>query len=294
MQGATQKEIAAAIGVSDRTIWTWIHQYSWDKLRLAAYQAPAIISDNLCSQIVELQNAIAARPVGSRYATMQEAEIMRKLIVMLEKMKKTPSLSQNMQMLETFRNYVRPIDPEFSRKLANHAEHFLEGQSINGYAPYQPEHGVESVPPVMPFFPETDEDEVEKVPPSPERIKSYSIPSFHYQQQQAYSVAAHQPKKIEENAQQNEDPLTIENPIVPAKMPAIISPNIVEENSQFPEAQQLQNSATPTPRKGLPWLKRNRSSSTTQTTTATATNPTPPDVHTGNEPEVFSQLAPTG
>ena len=42
---------------------------------------------------------------------------MRKLIVAVEKMKKYPSLSQNMQILETFRNYIRPVDKEFTRTL---------------------------------------------------------------------------------------------------------------------------------------------------------------------------------
>src|SRR4051812_23110963 len=109
-EGSSQKEIAEKVGVSERTVHTWVHRYAWDKLRLASFLAPATIADNLCSQLVELQNTIAAREPGNRFPTMQEAEVTRKLITCLEKMKKYPSLSQNMQVLETFRNYVRPLD----------------------------------------------------------------------------------------------------------------------------------------------------------------------------------------
>ncbi len=81
MEGKSQKDIAATVGVSERTVYTWVHQYAWNKLHLASYQAPATIADNLCSQIIELQNAIAAREPGKRYPTGEEAEVTRKLIV---------------------------------------------------------------------------------------------------------------------------------------------------------------------------------------------------------------------
>jgi DNA-binding XRE family transcriptional regulator len=141
-QGKTQKEIADLVGVSERTIYAWIHQYAWDKLRLAAYQAPATIADNLCSQLVELQNTIAAREPGNRFPTPQEAEVSRKLITCLEKMKKSPGMGQSMQVLETFRNYIRPINNELARDLGRYAGQFLEAASVNGYAPYQVEYGV--------------------------------------------------------------------------------------------------------------------------------------------------------
>ena len=154
--GKTQKEIADLVGVSERSVHAWIHQYAWDKLRLAAFQAPITIADNLSSQIVELQNAIAARDPGNRYPTPQEAEVMRKLITSWERMKKHPSLSVHMQVLETFRNYIRPVDKEFADHLGRYTERFIGAKSVNGYAPYQVEYGVEPVSPVLPGYDEAD------------------------------------------------------------------------------------------------------------------------------------------
>jgi DNA-binding XRE family transcriptional regulator len=156
MDGKTHKEIADAVGVSERTVFTWIHSYAWDRLRLAAWQGPATIANNLCSQIVELQNSIAAREPGKRFPTSQEAEISRKLIVSLEKMKKYPSISQTMQILETFRNYMRPIDKDFTRSLTNYTNRFLNGESVNGFIPYQVEYGVNGVAPISSFYDEAD------------------------------------------------------------------------------------------------------------------------------------------
>lgn len=67
--GKTQREIALEVGVSERTIYTWIHHFAWNKLKQATLQAPATIADNLSSQLVEMQNAIAAREPGKRYPT---------------------------------------------------------------------------------------------------------------------------------------------------------------------------------------------------------------------------------
>ena len=163
--GKTQKEIADLVGVCERTIYSWVHQFAWDKLRLAAFQAPATIADNLCAQIVELQNTIAAREPGNRFPTLQEAEVTRKLMICLEKAKKYPSLSQHMQVLETFRNYIRPINKDFARDLGKYTDMFISEKSVNGYAPYQVEYGVDAVSPIMPGYDEAPGMDANEPPP---------------------------------------------------------------------------------------------------------------------------------
>ena len=114
----SQRDIAKELCISERTVYNWIQNNTWDKLRQAAFAAPAIIANNLCNQLVELQNAIAAREPGQRFPTMQEAVITGKLIAGIEKMKKYPSLPQNMQVLETFKQYVSPkVDRKFNSQM---------------------------------------------------------------------------------------------------------------------------------------------------------------------------------
>ncbi len=154
-QGLSQKEIADIVGVSERTVHTWIHQYTWNKLRQASFQAPVTIADNLCSQIVELQNTIASREPGKRFPTMEEAEVSRKLIASLEKVKKYPSVSQAMQIFESFRAYIRPHNKALAGELARYFSSFVEAKGYNGFVPYQPEYAVEQYAPVSPFYEET-------------------------------------------------------------------------------------------------------------------------------------------
>jgi len=75
----TQKEIALALGVSERTIYTWIHQNNWDKQRAMQHQL-LTPRENCTIQLLELQEAIAARMPGSRYPTPAEADTQLLLI----------------------------------------------------------------------------------------------------------------------------------------------------------------------------------------------------------------------
>ncbi|MCW3121908.1 MAG: hypothetical protein JWQ38_1400 [Flavipsychrobacter sp.] len=164
-QGMSQKQIAKEVGVSERTIYTWIHQYAWEELKRAAYQAPAKIADNFYSQLIELQDSIAKREPGNRFPTPQEAEISRKLLVCIEKVKKTTSLPQSMQVLESFRNFTRNKNPQFTKVLVQYTGEFLEGKAVNNYAPYDLEYGVEQVLPTMPFYEEPEEEVVPEKEP---------------------------------------------------------------------------------------------------------------------------------
>lgn len=138
----SQKDIASHVGVSERTIYTWIRHNGWDRLRQAARSAPIIATDNLFSQLIELQDSIAAREPGKRFPTMQEADLTRKLVLSIDKMKSSPSLSQSMQVLHIFRSFVSDsYDLSFRHKLNRLIENFLEGEAKNGYRPYQAQYG---------------------------------------------------------------------------------------------------------------------------------------------------------
>jgi DNA-binding XRE family transcriptional regulator len=144
MQGScTQRDIAKKLGVTERTVYNWIKGNSWERLRQAASAAPVMIAENLFSQLAEMQLAIAGREPGQRFPTMQEAEVTRKLVGCIEKMKKYPSLPQNMQVLASFRQFISPVvDSRVDSTIRLYADRFLEAEAKNGYLPYQVEFGV--------------------------------------------------------------------------------------------------------------------------------------------------------
>ncbi len=152
-QSYTQQQVADAVGVCVRTIHNWVKQHAWDRLRLATHQAPALIADNFSSQLVELQNNIAAREPGKRFPTTQEMEIMRKLTVCIANTKKTVSLPQVTQMMRMFRSFVFDNRSKpYAQGVADVIDAFLEARSRFGYSPYELEFGVEKIQHIDPLY----------------------------------------------------------------------------------------------------------------------------------------------
>jgi len=174
-QNHTQQQIANALGICVRTVYNWIKQHAWDRLRLATHQAPALIADNFSSQLVELQNNIAAREPGKRIPSSQEMEIMRKLTTCIANTKKTVSLPQVTQMMCMFRAFVFDNrKKEDAAKVADVIDAFLEARSRFGYAPYDLEFGVEkiqSVDPIMNPYSDISEKPEEKKKPNPTTVR---------------------------------------------------------------------------------------------------------------------------
>ena len=138
----SQRDIANTVGVSEKTVYLWIKQEAWDQLRQAALAAPAVIVDNLYSQLAELQQSIASREEGNRYPTVQEAEITRKLINCIIKLKEYPSQGANMQMMMQFAGYLQKAAPQLQKEVVIQADAFLKGRGKIGYKPYQIEYDV--------------------------------------------------------------------------------------------------------------------------------------------------------
>ncbi|MCW3121006.1 MAG: hypothetical protein JWQ38_498 [Flavipsychrobacter sp.] len=228
-QGMSQKQIAKEVGVSERTIYTWIHQYAWEELKRAAYQAPAKIADNFYSQLIELQDSIAKREPGNRFPTPQEAEVSRKLLVCIEKLKKTTSLPQSMQVLESFRNFTRNKNPQFTKVLVQYTGEFLEGKAVNNYAPYDLEYGVEQVLPTMPFYEEPEEEVVlEKEPCYTGNAKCLHPETCNY-------PVCRYTEQDKRNA--SDDPL-VKNRIIP--IPAVTEEEVMERYQKFLEDHNLE------------------------------------------------------
>jgi len=154
----TQKEIARAVGVDEKTIYRWIKKEAWDKLKHAAQTMPAIISDNFCSQLVEMQNYIAGREEGRRFPTIQEAETMRKLVLCITRMKDTPSLGTNMEMMMSFSTYVDHADHELTQKIVRYADTYFKSKARLGSMPYQFAYGIPTPRPTQEELNEINEE----------------------------------------------------------------------------------------------------------------------------------------
>lgn len=87
----TQKEIAELTGVPIRTLYDWIKDGQWEQLRRNANQVPALILENLVTQLTALQKQILSREESSCVPTHLEAETQRKLIAAITNINAYPA-----------------------------------------------------------------------------------------------------------------------------------------------------------------------------------------------------------
>lgn len=78
VQKLEQKIIAKKVGVSEKTIGTWVEKFQWKKLRSRMLVSKEEVLSNLYEQLEELNNAIRARDQGHRFANTKEADVMVK------------------------------------------------------------------------------------------------------------------------------------------------------------------------------------------------------------------------
>jgi hypothetical protein len=139
-------EIADAIGINRKTLYLWMKEGEWQRLKQAARQAPAIVVDNLFEQLTELNHNILSRPAGSRFPTREEAEVSRKLILSIDKMKKQATLSDNIQVLKNFTTYIQSMDPALAKQVITIADDFIKICAKDGTHPYEMEYPSDNEP----------------------------------------------------------------------------------------------------------------------------------------------------
>jgi transposase-like protein len=120
----TQLEIAAKVGITRRTLFNWIHQGSWHRAHQNSLGAPNLITDNLISSLLELQNTIKNRPEGERFPSPQEMNTINKLLACITRMAAFPTEALQKYSLSVS-NYAQELSVDQLQNL----------QQI--YAPYQ-------------------------------------------------------------------------------------------------------------------------------------------------------------
>ena len=68
-ENISQQEIAQAVGVTPRTLYNWIRQFSWHQQREVANSTMALIADNIGGQLLDFQQVIARREMEDRCPT---------------------------------------------------------------------------------------------------------------------------------------------------------------------------------------------------------------------------------
>jgi predicted transcriptional regulator len=132
----TQAQIADRIGVCQKTVSTYISENKWAALKKRADQMPAMLLEQLYSELEELNYRIASRLRGERFATKEEAEIRRKTMYSIATIKGRQSAATHTEVLLNFIASVARENADDARLILKYTDEYLLGEmDMLGKAP---------------------------------------------------------------------------------------------------------------------------------------------------------------
>jgi hypothetical protein len=122
----TQKECAQRAGVTEKTMGKWVEQYNWNKERAALTITREQQLSMLYNQLNEINNDIAGREEGKRYATSKEADIIGKLGSTIKKMENDAGIAEVIAVFTKFLRYLIKVNPDLAKTICKHQDDFLK------------------------------------------------------------------------------------------------------------------------------------------------------------------------
>lgn len=118
----TKQQIADILSIDRKTLYLWIRNNHWDKVKVAARQAPAIIQQDFYNHISAINSKIYSR--DDRMPTLQEVEMLRKLYTMVKGMDDVHvgGYYQSFQDLITF---IADVDRDLGKQVTGYADTYI-------------------------------------------------------------------------------------------------------------------------------------------------------------------------
>jgi|GEM_PF-1594092 len=134
-----QSQIAAEVGVSQKTISLWISSGRWGTLKGMSRSTPAMMIDSMYAELIELNESIHSREPGKRFATREEADIRRKLLLGIRTIQQQQSAGSHMEVLLNFIEFLKRAAPGLTKEVTLIADDYLCGEKRLGQKPrFQP------------------------------------------------------------------------------------------------------------------------------------------------------------
>jgi DNA transposition AAA+ family ATPase len=124
----TQAQIAERVGCSQKTISHYINTHKWNVLKRRASVLPTVLMEQMYSELKEMNDAIARRPAGRRFATVVEAEIRRKTMMAASRLSIKHMPAAHTEVLLNFALWVQRENPEEAMVISRQAEAYLRGE----------------------------------------------------------------------------------------------------------------------------------------------------------------------
>jgi transposase len=125
--GVLQQDIAALIGVSEKTISLWKNADGWDKQRAAVTTTKESELSRFYQQLSALNTAIEQRDPERRYPTATEADTQNKLSAAIAKLEQDTGLSATVNVFMRFTKWLREAsDLETTKRFGELSDQYIK------------------------------------------------------------------------------------------------------------------------------------------------------------------------
>jgi len=121
--GLTQKEVAAKVGVTEKTIGKWKEQEQWDQLKTVLITTRSNVIKNLQRQMELWQLEI-----GDKLAGTKEADILIKLANAINALEKDTGISEMVDTGMKFIQFLQQNDMAIAKDVTNYFDIFIKSK----------------------------------------------------------------------------------------------------------------------------------------------------------------------
>lgn len=124
IQHLSQKEIAAKVGVSEKTVGKWVEKGKWETLRKSLTVTKQNQLVFLYNQLDYINSQIQER--DKKVGTPSEIDSISKLTAAIQRLEIEASLGENIEVLMNFVNFIKPLDFAFSKTCAEYSDIYIQ------------------------------------------------------------------------------------------------------------------------------------------------------------------------